>query len=326
MYKFSISGIKTTDNLKDISFTNFELTPQYEKYRFVRLVGHQTDCFRISIPELIFKNFDVALFLKEKALHVEEIRMESPTFDIFRDKNIPRDMKVFPPMPQEALKKVSMPLMADTIVINKSTIIYTEHESGAEEAGSVFFKPANLMVTGLNNNPDFFGAKGEFFVYMTASFMGHSTARAKVGFSLLGDSSDITFSGTLDPVELSVFNAITVQNGRIRINSGRAGKLFFEFKATRTTSRGIVEFFYDNLDFTILKQNDEGGHKERRFLSFIAGQIIRNSNTPEGNKAYIAHVDYHRDMNKGVINFIWKSILEGIKATVTPGTKNLERK
>lgn len=323
LYKLGYDEMILKDKSTHFEIRGFKLKPQYEPYRFARMVPFQTDRFDISVPELVIKDLNLAGLLTDKMIICREISIQNPVFDIFRDKNIPRDLAFYPPMPQKAIRKIPWPVKVDTFIVDNASIKYTEHEKDALSAGYVFFKPADFLITGLNNDPGIFNKEPQFNLYMTASFMGESTARAKVNF-ILDDSSRVKFTGTLEPIDADVFNTITVPNAGIRINSGLLEKLYFEFSGTRTKSRGEVEFFYKDLDITLLKQK-EGVHKDRKFISFIAGNILRTSNSPDDRKVFLAEVQFNRDMNKGVINYIWKSILEGLKSTITPGKKDLRQ-
>jgi hypothetical protein len=124
-------------------------------------------------------------------------------------------------------------------------------------------------------------------------------------------------------MEMTELNQMLVPNEYIRIDSGYMISTKFMVNASRERATGEMHLQYKDLKITLLKDKDEAGVKDRGLLSSLANATIRmlklDSSADENEKA---HIYFNRDMNKGVFNYIVKSLLSGVVASVVPG-KNL---
>lgn len=91
--------------------------------------------------------------------------------------------------------------------------------------------------------------------------------------------------------------------------------------ATRTGSSGSMKFLYSDLKLDVELKNHAKWKND--VLSSVGNAVVVSSNPPSPNKpprVVQFHVD--RDMNKGFINIIIKSLLAGFKETVVMSKEN----
>lgn len=80
-----------------------------------------------------------------------------------------------------------------------------------------------------------------------------------------------------------------------------------------------MEFLYNDIDVVIQKK-DEG--KEWGFVSFLANKVTNSNNPPPGKTDFKSvKIGFERDKNKGMINYIWKTIQSGMVRTILPTNK-----
>lgn len=336
--EFDKAGFYTGDGMYFISTGNFSLNrtkdgaivkdiilkPLYEKYKFSEKLGYQTDRFDVQLKELKLTGIPIEQYFKDKSVKIKEIELSDVNADVFRNKLLEIPPNHYPAMPQQALLKLPFKLCVDTIRLKNAYVKYSEHVKGADVAGYIFFSDLNGLIHNLNNSPQFFNVKNNIDVFATGSFMGKALARAKIDFMVISDSCDFDFTGSMGAIPMGEFNAMTVPNASLRIDDGELDNLSCKFTGTCTTSSGEVEIHYHDLKVGVLKSSADNEVTEKKLLSFIFNTAIRTSNPP-GNKEkpYIAVAGFDRNMHKGILNFVWKSIFSGIKETVTPGKKNL---
>jgi hypothetical protein len=105
------------------------------------------------------------------------------------------------------------------------------------------------------------------------------------------------------------------------IKKGIADEVSFSANAYQTYSAGTMKFLYHDLEAD-LDLKDQAKWKSD-VLSFVGNTIVSSSNPPSENMpAKVVTFKVDRDMNKGFINIIIKSILAGFKETVFMSKEN----
>ena len=69
------------------------------------------------------------------------------------------------------------------------------------------------------------------------------------------------------------------------------------------------------------KTGDKGG-----FASFLANTFVINNKNPNGKNLRVGEIYFERDKQKSIFNFLWKSLLSGIKPSLGINEKNKKDK
>ncbi len=327
MYKLSFDELHSNYCDSSLKMYSVNVIPQYEKYKFSKMLGYQTDRFDAYIKEVSLSGLQYNDLFRENNFIAQKVNLKDVKADVFRDKQIPRKAGFYPPLPQQALRKLTFKLKIDTVNLERASVKYSEHVPGAAKAGYVYFTDLNSLIVNLNNAPGFFGVKNRFSVYATGALMSECLARVRIHIPVISQSDTFYFSGSLQPMSLTKLNAMTENNQNIRIESGDMKSIIFEGQANNDYAIGDMEFLYDNLKIKILKPDHDEIQQEKKFFSFLVNNVIRKQNPPkESSPPFIASMYFERDKEKGVINFLWKTLLSGVKTTITPGRKGLRKK
>lgn len=326
MYRLSFEDLHSNYQDSSLKMKNIKVVPQYKKYDFSKKLGYQTDRIDASLKEVTVDGLDFDQLIRENIVNAQKININGVVADVFRNKQIPRPPDLYPPLPQQTLRKLNFKLKTDTVNIKQASVKYSEHVPGAVEAGYVFFEDLNGLIVNLNNDPNYFSVRNQFSVYATGALMGKSLARVRMHIPVISKSDTFNFSGSLEPMSLTELNAMTENNQNVKIESGDMQSIRFEGQANNDYATGDMEFLYDNLSIKMLKVDQNQEQQEKKFFSFIINKVIRKQNPPKNSSPFIASMYFERDKHKGVINFLWKTLLSGVKVTITPGRKGLRRK
>ncbi len=313
-YKMKVGKLAHTGK-HDFEVLQFALEPQYPQHTFAEKRGYQSDRMDIAMEMMSIKGLDLSR-LHENVLACRSITTEGINSDIFRDKRFDRLENHRPPMPEQALRDMKLKLCIDTISMNNNEFRYAEYVPKASQAGFVFFNDLNIQVENLNNDPVFFNRSENIRTTATARIMGESNARVEVHFPVTETGDTLFFSGEMEPVDLAVFNTMVVHNQNVRINKGALDKLSFEAQANNNIAAGRLEFLYHDLDLTVLKKKN-GQDKDRKIFSFLMNTFLRSNNPKKNEPPAVAEIKFERDPKKGFMNYLWKSVLDGVKNTAT---------
>jgi hypothetical protein len=109
----------------------------------------------------------------------------------------------------------------------------------------------------------------------------------------------------------------------VDVSEGTIDKLTLSGTGNRYLGKGSMTMLYHDLQVELLRENKEGNLKRKWFLSTVANEIVKSANPLRTQPARVVPMYFERDMNKGVINFLWKTCFSGIKETLKP-TKQKE--
>lgn len=153
---------------------------------------------------------------------------------------------------------------------------------------------------------------------LTSYLMGKGKLDVNFKFDLNAKDGAFSYSGVLGAMEGRSLNRITKPLGMIEVKSGTVKKLEFLIDANDQKASGMMKFQYNDLSVNLLKREEGENRLVRQgWMSFLANAIILNPNNPDSNGILItAPIHEVRKTNGSFFQFIWRSLLQGIKHSV----------
>jgi hypothetical protein len=215
--------------------------------------------------------------------------------------------------------KAPMPMDIDTLSVINSRLIYSELVAERTEPGYIRLEEFDLQSYNLTNHPAEDSIESVMKLDVHAKVMGEGPMNITLILPLEGTTRKLQCSGSVGAMQLSPLNAMLEPSINMKFNSGTVTRMTFSFSGDDNLSVGWMEFLYKDIDVVLLKK-DPG--KEWGFVSFLANKMT-NSNNPAPGKTDFKSVEigYERDKNKGLINYIWKTIQSGMVRTILPMNK-----
>lgn len=122
---------------------------------------------------------------------------------------------------------------------------------------------------------------------------------------------------------LALLNPITEPSLNLSVREGINRRLEASFKANNDSSVGTMKFTYNDLRVSILNQKD-GEVKEEKFLSFLINTLALKSDNPRRGRILIpSRFTHHRDKQRSIVGYCWRSIYAGIQVSL--GMKDKEK-
>jgi hypothetical protein len=98
----------------------------------------------------------------------------------------------------------------------------------------------------------------------------------------------------------------------VQIKSGHLNTLKFEVLGNDTSSIGYTNFQYDDLKITVLEKEKNDSIGKKKFTSFLANVLIKNSNKKDDKQPF----NHKRDVYRSYFNLLLQSVMEGVRKTV----------
>jgi hypothetical protein len=248
-------------------------------------------------------------------MEISSILIDSINADIYRDKNVTFNFNRFPPFYNESFLKLAIPLHIDSVTITNSKIQYGELAEGRPKAGTILLEKFNLQSYDLTNQVAEDSIENVMHFNIQAMVMGEGPLNLELTLPLEGNLHDFRCSGSVGSMQLSPLNDMLEPAINIKFNGGKVNRLTFDFIANDKASTGWMEFLYQDLDVALMKKDDD---KEKGFMSTMANTMALSNNPAPGKNLKIVEIGYERDKNKGIINYVWKTIQSGMVHTILP--------
>jgi hypothetical protein len=314
-YKLKAKALVFSKSGSFISINHLEWVPRYKRYHFSRRKGYRISRHSLKIDAVIFEGIHFNDFFENHRFYSRLLTVEKPVFDIFRDKNMPKNprprRKKFP---QQLLRELKFKMRVDHINVSNGQIIYTERPKEGKKTGKLFFDDIQANLKNVTNFPELLEKNISLVMTAASKIMGKSIFKAILTIPINNKKNSFTFSGSLEKTDLKIFNSMLENNFYIRLDSGVVRKLDFSARADNSRSTGKMKLLYNNLKISIFKR--EGEHKKRKIFSFLANAVIRTHNPKPGKPLRVGKIFFKRERPISMLKYIWKSLISGGKSSI----------
>lgn len=313
----SLGEIGLSTGMNQLYVKNFHLIPQYNRYDYTRKLGFQTDRMDIQVGLIKLQRLNLRELILNTKLIAGFLEINSLVMDNYRDKRVPRKPGFHPTMPQDGLRNLKIYLKIDTVSLKNGKVTYAEQVN--KEAGTIFFDKIEGMLSGLTNDSVLLQAGLVSELKGTAYLMGKGKLDATVWFNF-GDKRNLfTFAANIGPFDLKEINPMLTKLLPAEVKSGKVKQLIIpKVFANNDFARGKLLFYYNNLSVSMKSDKVSTWNSIKTgVINFVANDIIVNNDNPsKSGKMKTGIIYFQRDKEKGIINFLWKSTLSGLKSTM----------
>ena len=147
--------------------------------------------------------------------------------------------------------------------------------------------------------------------------MGKSPVTLTTEFSPDG-TSDFTAKGTVKNFKGNYINEFLETNLRTRIK-GDLDNVYFTISGNDNAASGDIKMKYNDLKLEILKKNIL---EVNNFLTTIGNILIPKNDKKDSDGYRYGTINVERDQTKSFFNFLWISLRDGMKNTITGKDSN----
>ena len=309
MQSFNLSYRDKSITLKGISFK-----PNISDAAMQKRFTYQTPVFSGSVGSinLVGLNFDSLIYVNK--VFIDEVMLDKLSVTIFKDQSKPIDKNKFPKYPGQQIGGIDLPILIKHVKATNVNLLNSEKKPdggiGKVNVNRLTLDAKNIT-TLPTNQP----------LSVNADAFLENKAHAYLSIQLSYAIPQMLINGRVLKFNLPDLNNFLSSYTPAKVNKGIVDEIIFSATASRTNSTGRMKFLYHDLEVDLDLKNQARWKSD--VLAFVGNTVVASSNPPPGNKPakeVTFHVD--RDMNKGFINIIIKSILAGFKETVIMSKEN----
>lgn len=322
MYTLQVDTVKGSISQRTLKVSGLKMIPMYPDLAFSRKYSTQKDRYDLNFKELQLNGVDFMGLNNEGKLRAKRLVIGPAKVAIFMNRELP------PPnfdkgrnYPHNALKRLPIETLIDTLSIKNIDIAYTEYNPKAKERGTVKLDNLSGNILNLTNDSLRLIKHNHAYADLTTFIMGKGKMNVKIDFNLTDKDAAFSYVGHIGSFDMRVLNPLSKPLGLVSIESGNIQKADFNISANNKRSKGTLQFYYSDLKVNLLKEGEDGKAKEKKgLLSFLANTVlIKNDNPTKGEAPRTANVSFERVPQASFFNLMWKSVFVGIRETVGIG-------
>ena len=315
VFQIALKTFQLSCTDKSLQINGFSFKPDITKTSLLENYKYQLPpIFTVSAGIIQLNGLNIDTLLYKKKLYVEELLLNKVDVYIIKDKKKAIDFKHIEEYPGQKIKKLKLPVWVKSV---KATNITVDNQEFKPDGTIAKVKIQNISaemsnVTNMDSiNP--LVIKGTGCVENKACF--------EINLAFSYGLSQFTFNGKIKKFELKDLNPLLKYYAPLNINKGFVDEITFSGIAHHASSSGTLTFLYHDLDIDL--QLKERAKWQSDILTFAANTYINNANPVSANQPpRIVKFDAKRDMNKGFLNIVLKSIFAGIKQTILMSKEN----
>lgn len=321
MYNVTVDTIRGSFSKKTLQVRGVKLKPLYPDLTFSRKYNAQKDRYDIKLSEINLTGVDFISLNNDGNLHAKRLIIGPGKVAVFLNRELPpANFDKGRNYPHNALKRLSIETLIDTLSIHKVDIDYTEYNVKTKERGTLHLTNLGGKILNITNDSLRLVKKNHAYADLTTYVMGTGKLNVKIDFNLTDKAASFNYVGHVSPFNLKVLNPLSKSLGLVTIENGNVKSLDFSISANERGSSGTVKFAYTDLKINLLKEDENGVKEKKGLLSFLANTIlIKNDNPTKGEALRTSQITFTRAPQASFFNLMWKSIFIGIRETVGIG-------
>lgn len=316
LYNYAISNITLSSDEQKLSAKSFRVLPTLNEIKFAQKKIFQADRYDITLNNIGINRLDFSALLKNK-IFAESITLANSSIKIYRDMTRKPDGKSrLGTYPQQRIQHLPLPVSVKTIVLKNSYVEYKEKGRLMQKTGKVIFSDVNATFANITNIKLNGKDNSMLTADITANFLKRYPVSTSWRFYPNNKSGRFDVSGHVGSLNAPGLNELLVPLGGIRIEKGKINKLSFDLSADNYSMKGPVNFSYNNLKISLLKQDEETKALSRKKLvSMGANMLIYNDNPTKNKPLRIGEANFTRDTTRSMFHLCWETLKDGIKSS-----------
>jgi hypothetical protein len=314
IYQVSLKSVNLAYRDKSIKMNGLSFKPNVSNATLQKKYKYQHTEFSgaIGTLKLINANFDSLINFRK--LFIDEVVLDEVTASLFKDKTKPMDKNRMPVYLGQTVKAIPVPLFIKQVKVTNVHLTNVERKPDSTYAKVQIYRGAVVV----KNITNLHSQKG---LILNADAYIEDKAHVKLNLEFNYLNPQFSFNGVVDKFNLPDLNALIMAYTPAKINDGKLDEMTFFGIAERTSASGTLKFLYHDLEVDLELQ--EKAKWKSSVIAFTANSVLNSSNPGSAKlPPRVVKFQIKRDMNKGFVNVIMKSMLTGLKETMVMSKEN----
>ena len=314
LFHLAVQSFSLSYRNKSIKMNDVAFKPNVSDAIIQSRYKYQHTHLAVTLGDLLLNNVSFDSLIYQQKLFIDELVLNDVTLSIFRDNTKPVDKNRVPLYLGQQIKAISLPILIRQVKITGVNLVNTERKPDGMLAKANINR-GTVTVSNLTNQPS------DRMLEMTADAFIENRARTNLRLAFSYEAPQFNFRGRIAKFHLPNLNPLIQSYTPAKILKGTADEITFSGTIYRTWSTGTMQFLYHDLEVDLELKNM--AKWKSSLLAFAANTAVNEAN-PVSEDRPARTVSYHadRNMNKGFVNILIKSLLSGLKETMIMSKEN----
>jgi len=314
IYHVTMESFNLNYRKKSIEFKNLTFKPNLSNAAMQARYKYRKEHFSGKIGTITLAGLEFDSLIHHRKIFIKEIGLDEVFLSIYKDLTKPFPPNHRPEYLGQQIKAISIPVNIRHL---RATNFNLENREVTPDGrlGKANIQLVNLHVENITN----LDSNGTLAIDADAYVENKAHAQLQIGF--LYSQPKFNFKGKIDKFDMTDLNGITNSYAPALVKSGIADAITFSGTVYHTYSKGTMQFLYHDLsvDFDL----EDKAKWKSNVLGLAANTYLNNTNPPSP-KLPPREVEFYveRDMRKGYLSMLIKSVLDGVKETFIMDKKN----
>ncbi len=323
LYEFQTGRLHYDFPNHRITVDSVHMIPRYDEEDFFKKAIYQTSRTKIFSEKIEIYDINIDELFQNDHIQIGEVEVYRLNAELYRDKRIPIKPGTYKKLPREGLMGLSQKFTIDSIQVIDSYIKYKQIEDKSFFPGEIYFTQFNGNVYNFTNMLKD-GERQNLKIEANARIMDNARMDVTAFFPLHSDSTAFWLAAKTEPIDLTVLNSMTENLLGLGITRG-VGSVDAQFiSGTDSLAHGNLIFRYKKLELKRYNRK-KSQLKNKGFINFLINDLVVKSNNPKfARKPRVGQVYFVRETEKGVVAYLFRSLLTGLTSTL--GFNNKEQR
>jgi len=324
--RLTVKGVYLHPDSVHINFLHFGHI--VDRYRINRIKGFRASWLNIGVEDIEIQGLHPGKMISDSILNIDKASIGNVNLYLFKDKEELVINPAHKALPPEQLRSIPLPLLVDTVEIEKGKFTIDMQAAKAIKPGSItldHFHAKILNITNIKeelaNNP---------MMQLSADFVVMDSAKLNLDARFKIDSPEDRYwlSCQSKPFNASILNEFLGSQFFIEFPRGDITHLTFEFEGNNKANVGTMDMEYTNLKVQKLKDYEKyiEGKPNTGFIAGVGNLLIPRNRSHEHKNYKPAVIYYEKEYNRDFIHGTVMSLLSGVTSSLGFASKNLQKK
>jgi hypothetical protein len=316
-YNYIFDSISINSASSHLEIKNFRVTPTMGEDAFVNAIPVQDYRYDLSFSNIRMQNIDMPQLFDERII-ADTVLISAARIKIYCDVAIHNSKKnQVETYPLHVIEVIPFPVRVPKIILSDGFVEYKERSNITRQSGKVQFYSIYASISNVTNDKNEIAINNIMTADVRAMLLNKTPLKVNWHFYLLHPNGRFNVNGSLDAMDATLFNPLTIPLGPTRINKGKLNGLEFNLNGNDQVMDGHVKMLYDDLNIAMLEKDKGANELDRKSLqSLLANFLIINSNPHRNKNVRIVQPHYDRSINQSIFYISWKTLFKGMRETV----------
>ncbi len=307
---FSWQNLSFEPHSKTILVDSMNYMPSISKDSFVAMHPFQQDYFVASSGKSRLSGFNLAEYLTEKKIRGDQLVIQEPVIDIYRDTRKPLNLEIIRPLPAPMLKKIRNDIDIDAIHLQNASVSYSQYNNKTDRITVIPWQGLYATISNVRNHA---ADKTDSLRINAKAYLFNKVPVTLVSNESYADSlAGMKLNLSILPTDLKALNEILAPLAPVKIKSGQLDTLYMQATANDLSAAGTMTMHYHNLKVQLEKKGIKSQTASvSKFKSFILNAFILKHN----NNRRVVAINVERNRHRSYFNYLLKMAIDGIRKT-----------